>query len=92
MNRTFGEKIRDTRIDMDLSQKEVAAMIPMNQSNYSKIERGMQEPNVYQLKRISEILRISVDELLGINKSTFEEEKLRNFQKEFDELYHKYFG
>ncbi len=91
MNRTLGEKIRDLRVDMDLSQKQLSSMIPMNQSNYSKIERGMQEPNIYQLKRISEILHISVDELLGVNKSPLNNEKLQNFQKELENLLRKYF-
>ncbi len=92
MNRTFGRRVRDCREDMDMSQKEMAALIPMNQSNYSKIERCLQEPNIYQLKRIAEILHKSVDELLGIDKTTFNEEKFNKFQKELDELYHKYFS
>lgn len=92
MNHSFGQKIRDYRTDMDLSQKEIAALIPMNQSNYSKIERGLQEPNIYQLRKISEILRVSVDELLGIDRASFDEEKLNNFQKELNDLYHKYFS
>lgn len=92
MNHTFGQKIRDYRVDKDLSQKEIAALIPMNQSNYSKIERGLQEPNIYQLRKISEILHVSVDELLGINRASFDEEKLNNFQKELNDLYHKYFS
>ena len=54
----IGEKIRNTREDMDLSQEDVAGQIPMSQSGYSKIERGIQEPSLYQLKRICEILKI----------------------------------
>lgn len=92
MNQPFGEKIRNYRIDMDLSQKEIAGMIPMNQSNYSKIERGLQEPSIYQLRRISEILHVSVDVLLNIDRASFDEEKLNNFQKELNDLYHKYFS
>lgn len=92
MNQNFGQKIRDYRIDRDLSQKQMADLIPMNQSNYSKIERGFQEPNLYQLQRISEILRVSVDILLGIDKTTFDNEKLINFQKELTDLYNKYFS
>lgn len=92
MSHTFGQKIRDYRIDMDLSQKEIAGMIPMNQSNYSKIERGLQEPNIYQLRRIAEILHVSVDVLLGIDRASFDEEKLNNFQKELNDLYHRYFS
>ncbi len=62
-----GEKIRNTREDLDLSQEEIASLIPMTQSGYSKIERGAQEPSMYQLKRICEILKISADNLLELN-------------------------
>lgn len=60
----IGEKIRNAREDMDLSQTKVAEMIPMNQSNYSKIERGIQEPSVTQLKSICEILKLDPRYLL----------------------------
>lgn len=92
MNRTFGQRVHDYRVDMDLSQKQISDMIPMNQSNYSKIERGLQEPSLFQLQRISEILHVSVDVLLGIDKTTFNNEKLENFQKELNDLYNKYFS
>lgn len=62
----IGRKIRDSREDLDLSQKEVASRIPMNQSNYSKIERDLQEPNLEQLKRICEILHLDPAYLLEI--------------------------
>jgi transcriptional regulator with XRE-family HTH domain len=91
MDRSFGRKIRDYRIDLDMSQKEMSSLIPMNQSNYSKIERGLQEPNIHQLKRIAEILNKSIDDLLDIDRNSIEENTLKNFQKEFDELYNKYF-
>ena len=54
----IGDKIKNAREDMDLSQREIAAMIPMNQSNYSKIERNLQEPSLDQLRRICQILNL----------------------------------
>lgn len=63
---TFGNKIKNLREDMELTQSQVAELIPMNQSNYSKIERDLQEPDLMQLKRIAEILGVSADYLLGI--------------------------
>ena len=63
----IGEKIRNRREDMDLSQREIAKLIPMNQSNYSKIERGMQEPSIEQLKRICQILKLDPRFLLGLD-------------------------
>lgn len=53
---------------MDLSQKNMAELIPMNQSNYSKIERNLQEPNLEQLKRICEILNLDPRFLLELGK------------------------
>ena len=41
----IGTKIKNAREDKDIFQKQMAEMIPMNQSNYSKIERNMQEPS-----------------------------------------------
>lgn len=64
----IGEKIRNKREDMDLSQREMAKLIPMNQSNYSKIERGMQEPNLEQLRRICQILRLDPRFLLSVGE------------------------
>ena len=61
-----GAKIRNAREDMDLSQRDMANLIPMNQSNYSKIERDVQEPNLEQLRRICQILNIDPRYLLNL--------------------------
>lgn len=63
---TLGEKIRSAREDLDLSQLDVAKQIPMNQSNYSKIERDLQEPSIEQLKQICRILMLDPRYLLDI--------------------------
>lgn len=62
----IGEKIKNAREDLDLSQTDVASAIPMNQSNYSKIERDLQEPSLDQLKRICQILSLDPRYLLGL--------------------------
>lgn len=62
----IGEKIRNAREDMDILQSDMARLIPMNQSNYSKIERNLQEPNMEQLKRICQILNLDPRYLLGL--------------------------
>ena len=62
----IGEKIRSAREDMDLSQRDMANLIPMNQSNYSKIERDVQEPSLEQLRRICQILNLDPRYLLNL--------------------------
>ena len=63
---SIGEKIRNAREDLDLSQRDMANLIPMNQSNYSKIERNVQEPNLEQLRRICQILNLDPRFLLNL--------------------------
>lgn len=64
----FGMKIKNAREDMDLLQSDMAKLIPMNQSNYSKIERGLQEPSLEQLRRICQILKLDPRFLLNLNE------------------------
>lgn len=64
----IGEKIRNAREDMDLSQRDMASLIPMNQSNYSKIERNVQEPSLEQLRRICQILNLDPRYLLNLGE------------------------
>ena len=82
----IGEKIRNAREDMDLSQRDMANLIPMNQSNYSKIERDVQEPNLEQLRRICQILNLDPRYLLNLgdfSSITESDIKLLNDAKRF---------
>lgn len=82
----IGEKIRNAREDMDLSQRDMANLIPMNQSNYSKIERDVQEPSMEQLRRICQILNLDPRYLLNLgdfSSITEKDIKLLNDIKSF---------
>ena len=86
----IGEKIKNAREDLDLSQNDVATLIPMNQSNYSKIERDLQEPSMEQLKRICQILHLDPRYLLGLDnfeQFTLSDLKLMNDAKSFIKKY-----
>ena len=60
-------KLFELRTEKGLSQREMATLIPMNQSNYSKIERNVQEPNLEQLRRICQILNLDPRYLLNLS-------------------------
>jgi transcriptional regulator with XRE-family HTH domain len=87
---TIGEKIKDARENKNFSQKYISEQIPMNQSNYSKIERDLQEPNLFQLKRIVEILEIDINDLLQLSNDTVTSNEI-DFAKEIKTVYKKYF-
>ena len=64
----------------------MANLIPMNQSNYSKIERDVQEPSLEQLRRICQILNLDPRYLLNLHEFasiTKEDLKLLNDIKTF---------
>jgi transcriptional regulator with XRE-family HTH domain len=82
----MGDKIRNAREDLDLSQRDMAKLIPMNQSNYSKIERNVQEPSIEQLRRICQILKLDPRYLLNLDNFEYispSDLKLLNNAKEF---------
>lgn len=89
----IGIKIRNIREDMDYTQEQMAALIPMNQSNYSKIERNIQDPSVFQLKRIAEILHIDLNELFELKENSDMYSKdlvfARKIKKLYEENYNK---
>lgn len=64
----IGKTIRNAREEKGITQTKVAELIPMNRSNYSKIERDTQEPSIYQLRRICQILELSADRLLKLKE------------------------
>ena len=75
---TFGEKIRYAREELELSQSDMANLIPMHKSNYSKIERDIQEPNLDQLRRICQILNLDPRYLLNLGSfATLTENDMR---------------
>lgn len=87
----FCRKLKECREQKELTQKKVSELIPMNQSNYSKIERGIQEPNLYQLKRIAEILDVSLDYLLEVNINITDDKMEHYFLSEVKLIYEKCF-
>ena len=83
----IGMKLRSARENLGLSQEQVAALIPMNQSSYSKIERDVQEPSLDQLRQLCLILKISPEYLLGLEKDVFSDERDLRFALAIKKLY-----
>ena len=67
MGENFNENLRYAREQKGLSQKDVAEKIGVAKSTYSLYESGNREPNVQTIKKISDVLDVSADDLLGIN-------------------------
>ena len=62
----FNERLKELRIEKQLSQKELADLLSTGQSSISAWERGEREPLAHQLIDLARVLECSVDYLLGI--------------------------
>ena len=62
------KKLRDSREDKNLTQKEMAAKLNIEQAAYSRIENGTRGIRAEQLTVIAETLGKNIDELLKGNK------------------------
>lgn len=58
-------RIRDLREDRDLSQRQVAAMLGMSQTGYSKYETGENDIPTAILIKLARFYNTSIDYLLG---------------------------
>lgn len=58
-------RIRDLREDQDLSQKQVAQMLGMSQTGYSKYETGENDIPTAVLIKLADFYKTSIDYLLG---------------------------
>jgi transcriptional regulator with XRE-family HTH domain len=65
---TFGKRLQNIRERQNITVEEVSDKLSISASGYKKYERNEREPKFELLIKISEILSVSVDYLLGINK------------------------
>ena len=66
----LGERLQKLRVNLKLSQKEVAAVIGTFPSIISNYERSERTPSVENLMALANLYRCSTDYLLGIEKSS----------------------
>lgn len=72
-------RYKDLRTRKHLTQIQVSMRIGIDQSDYSKIERGIKEPTYYQCKELAKLFGTSMDYLAEL---TDEEKPYPRSQKE----------
>ena len=61
---SFHQKLKDVRIKRGLTQQQVADFLGITKGTYSGYETGRREPDVFKIKSIAKLFKISGDELL----------------------------
>lgn len=60
------DRLTNLRIDRDIKQKEVADILGIKQSAYSKYEKRRTKLQIEDLIKLCEFYNVSADEILGI--------------------------
>ena len=63
-----GEKIKEYRLEKELSQPQLAKIVGVSNGMISIWENNINEPKASYLKALAIALGVSVDDLLGIEK------------------------
>ncbi len=71
----FMKKLKEVRNGAGLSQKALAERLSISQQAYAKYENGTASPNPETIKKLSEILNVSADYLLGTETNIAPEEQ-----------------
>lgn len=61
----YFRRLRDMREDHDLSQKAVAEILGIQQTVYSRYERGFQTIPLEHLLKLADLYKVSLDYLTG---------------------------
>ena len=65
MDKKFCYNLREARKSCGFTQKQVATSLNVVESCYANWEQGRTEPNIEMLRKLCEILKISIDDLIN---------------------------
>lgn len=65
MDKKFCKNLKEIRKASGLTQLNVATELHVVESCYANWEQGRTEPNIESLRKLSEILNVTIDELIN---------------------------
>ncbi len=71
MKLTFGEKLRNLREGMDLTQTELGEKLHMTQRKISYLEQNRYEPSLDDMREICIFFQLSADYFLDLPRENF---------------------
>jgi transcriptional regulator with XRE-family HTH domain len=82
-----GDRLRDQRDALGLSQEDLAQRLSMAQPQLASYETGETEPSPALIKRMAQSLGVTTDYLLGMVENRYQELKITDLSKEDQEIF-----
>ena len=76
----FSERLKNLRKQAHLTQVDVAGKLGISQQAYASWERGIKKPTQENLVKISQVLNVSIDYLVGNSDEGVKEDELDNVE------------
>lgn len=77
----LGNQIKDLRIKMALSQKELADILQVSQTSIAHYEKGNRQPTIETLMALSTLFNVTIDQLVGAHGPQITEPTLPKIEK-----------
>lgn len=61
----FGQRVRDARIALGMSQEDISNLADMHVTNYGRVERGEANSELHTIVRIATALNVDPSELMS---------------------------
>ena len=88
---TLSAKLEVLRKKKGLTQKDVADILKVNRTTYTKYETGVTEPNISALRKLAEIFEVDLNSLLADDDFVFvsdsDVDSVENKTQEFVKLF-----
>ena len=65
MDKRFCANLKEARKACNLTQKQVAMTLNVVESCYANWEQGRTEPNIEMLRKLGDILKVDIDDLIN---------------------------
>jgi len=89
MEKTFGERLKELRMELDMDQDEFGEIFNKSKSSISSYENNKRVPSLELVKKFAEYFNVTTDYLLGISDVRFSpDEKIKNALINDRELYY----
>ena len=82
----IGLNIQTIRKNIGLLQKEVAFELKLDKSSYSKVEKGMRDVKVSELKTLSSLFNMSVDDIINYDENRTPKEVILEDKSENEQI------
>ncbi len=67
MEYKIGKRIKELRLEIKITQKQLARLVGKSETAVASWEQGLSEPCVNDIRLLCSIFEVSADDLLGLN-------------------------